>query len=77
MPVIANKVAPAVLMDVVSCGCKAEGKTCQQRNCKCQSEGLSCTEYCNCSGGELCHNPHTNIAIEEESDDETDEEDVS
>ena len=72
MPVIAQQsIAPQELLDIISCGCRSEGKACAQKNCKCHSNGLSCTEYCECGSGEKCNNPFTTFDeddIEEEEE---------
>ena len=50
--------APSGLIDVLSCGCKAEGKACSTTACLCHRNNLSCTIYCKCSGrAEICNNP--------------------
>ena len=51
-PSVSNApVAPQGLLDVVSCSCSAERKSCSEKRCSCHSAGLSCTEYCYCEGG--------------------------
>ena len=59
MPVIADEpIAPAALLDIPSCHCKATNNLCG-RSCSCKNSSLSCTEYCKCEGNESCQNPHT------------------
>ena len=50
-PFVSNApVAPHGLLDVVSCICSAERKSCSEKRCSCYSAGLSCMEYCYCEG---------------------------
>ncbi len=71
MPVIANQpVAPAGLLDIISCICSAEGRVCSPR-CKCHSGRLSCTQFCKCEGGQSCMNEYSK---KDESDSSEDEE---
>ena len=79
MPVIAQQpIAPTKLLDVISCGCRSEGKACAQKSCKCHSDSLSCTEYCVCRSSENCNNPFTshiyddNVDENNESDEDGD-----
>ena len=48
----ADFTAPPDLLDVLSCGCKAEGKACSSTACSFQKNQPSCTR-----GSEGCHNP--------------------
>ena len=65
MPLIDKQpVAPELLMDVISCGCKAKGKACSGK-CSCASNGLACTSYCVCEGGDGCFNILTQQADED------------
>ena len=50
---------PALLMNVISCRCRAEGKACKEVDCSCHRVKLSCTIYCLCTAGDACHNPFT------------------
>ena len=75
MPMIAQQlIAPQMLLDVISCGCRSEGKACAQRNCKCHNDNLSCTEYCACESGSNCKNPFTTYN-DDGDDDDADEDD--
>ena len=69
MPVLdTSPVAPPALMDVISCGCKAE-TPCTTVKCSCAAEGLACTSYCLCEGCEgTCCNPLTRAQQEKEED---------
>lgn len=49
--------APQALMDVVRCGCKAEGKACGTKSCSCHNGKISCTVYCACASSDGCFNP--------------------
>ena len=51
--------ATDVLIDIVSCGCKASGKACNTGCCSCEGHNMSCTVYCSCTSGDLCCNPLT------------------
>ena len=51
--------APPGLIDVISCGCKAEGKACSTEACSCHGNNMSCTIYCTCSASDECCNPFT------------------
>ena len=51
--------APPELIDVIQCQCRAQGKKCSTEACGCHKQHLSCTSFCNCSGGENCCNPYT------------------
>jgi len=69
--------APQGLIDVISCGCKAEGKACSTEGCSCHRHTMSCTAYCVCAGGEGCFNPFTarndvedNVQDDAENDDD-------
>ena len=75
MPTFAQQpIAPPMLLDVISCGCRSEGKACAQRNCKCHNDNLSCTEYCACESGDNCKNPFTSHNYDAAPDhDENDE----
>lgn len=70
MPVLdTSPVAPPALMDVISCGCKAE-TPCTTVKCSCAAEGLTCTSYCVCGGCEgTCCNPLTPQAQQEMDED--------
>lgn len=58
VPVIADQPpGPQDLMDVVRCGCKAEGKACGTASCSCHHGKISCTMYCTCTSGDDCFNP--------------------
>ena len=57
-------VAPQALLDVISCSCSAPGKACSGIRCSCNSAVLSCTEYCNCEGGDICCSPFTGKQID-------------
>ena len=73
MPSISDQqVAPAQLLDIVSCGCSAE-KACNQMNCSCRVAGLSCTDYCTCAGGDHCCNPMTTRHDNDYEDDDDNE----
>ena len=48
--------APGVLIDIISCGCKAAGKACRTGGCSCKGHNISCTVYCSCTAGDLCCN---------------------
>ena len=50
---------PPLLMNVISCRCRAEGNACKETNCSCHRVKLSCTMYCLCTAGDACHNPFT------------------
>ena len=76
MPVTSTQpVAPPKLLEVVSCSCKAEGSACSKNQCNCKGDSISCTEYCNCEGGDTCHNPFTNRENDDEDDGGAQEED--
>jgi len=51
--------APPGLIDVISCGCKAEGKACSTEACSCHGNNMSCTIYCTCTASDECCNPFT------------------
>ena len=53
----ADHPAPPGLTDVLSCGCKSDGKACSSRTCTCHKNQLSCTLHCMCGGTEGCCNP--------------------
>ena len=51
--------APSLVLNLVSCGCKAGCSS----NCKCKKEGQTCSAICSHCLGETCTNsamPHTN-----------------
>ena len=49
--------APQGLIDVINCGCKAEGKACStERSCSCHKNNMSCIVYCTCSAVDGCCN---------------------
>ena len=48
---------PQDLMDVVRCGCKAEGNKCGTESCSCRHGNISCTVYCACACSDACFNP--------------------
>ena len=51
---------PGVLIDIISCGCKASSKACSTGGCSCcKGHHMSCTVYCSCTAGDLCCNPLT------------------
>ena len=50
---------PPLLMNVISCRCRAKGKAFKETNCSCHRVKLSCTMYCFCTAGDACHNPFT------------------
>ena len=56
--------------DVIRCQCRAQGKKCSTEACGCHKQHLSCTSYCNCSGGEDCCNPYTNRQVAQAGDEE-------
>ena len=43
---------PPLLMNVISCRCRAEGKACKGTNCSYHRVKLSCTMYCLCTAGD-------------------------
>ena len=47
---------PLDLMDVVRCGCKAEGNKCGTESCSCRHGKISCTVYCACACSDECFN---------------------
>ena len=49
--------APPSLIDILSCGCKAEGKACSYTTCSCHKSKISCSVYCMCGGVDGCYNP--------------------
>ena len=49
--VSSSPVAPDGLLDVVTCSCSAERKTCSEKRCSCHSAGLFCTEHWPTVGG--------------------------
>ena len=51
---------PPILMNVISCACRAESKTFKESNCSCHRVKLSCTVYCRCVAGDASCNPLTN-----------------
>ena len=54
--------APAQIIDVIKCECKALEKKCSMTPaCGCHKQHMSCTSYCNCSGKDGCCNQYTNI----------------
>ena len=62
--------SPPELIDVIRCQCRAQGKKCSTEACGCHKQHLSCTSYCNCSGGEDCCNPYTNRQVGQAGDEE-------
>ena len=69
--------APRDLLDVISCGCRAEGKACSTEACSCHKNNVSCTVYCVCVSSEDCHNPYSiasDQSVEEDDKDSSDEE---
>ena len=40
---------PPLPMNVISCRCRAEDKSCKETNCSCHRVKLSCTMYCLCT----------------------------
>ena len=71
IPVVAGgDPAPPELIDVIRCQCRAQGKKCSTEACGCHKQHLSCTSYCNCSGGEDCCNPYTNRQVAQAGDEE-------
>ena len=72
-PCIATGIhAPQGLIDVINCGCKAEGKACSTESCSCHKNNMSCTVYCACSAVDGCCNPFT---MREDGDDESESDD--
>ncbi len=49
---------PPLLMNVISCRCRATDKACKQANCSCHHEQLSCTMYCLCTAGDAADTIH-------------------
>ena len=47
-------VAPDTLLNMVSCGCKADG--CSNMTCCCKKLGLFCTSMCSRCSGQTCNN---------------------
>ena len=45
-------------MDVIRCGCKAQGKACSNDICSCHHAKISCTIYCACISADNCLNPY-------------------
>ena len=48
--------APDELVRLIKCSCASTKKACKSGKCSCVSTGLSCTLFCSCKGGVLCHN---------------------
>ncbi len=61
---------PQARIDVIVCGCAADGKACNTQSCSCHRERVSCTIVCKCISGANGHNPYK---VEEEEDDKQDE----
>ena len=59
---------PQDLMDVVWCGCKAEGKACGSESCSCYHGRISCTVYCTCACSDDCFNPFKRDQLEDEDE---------
>ena len=69
--------APEMLIYVISCSCRAEGRACSKK-CGCAANGLSCTSYCVCEGGDSCCNAPTKRVDDEDEDEyEEGEEDLN
>src|SRR6218665_2017702 len=47
-------IAPDTLLNMVSCGCKADG--CSYMTCSCKKLGLFCTSMCSQCIGQTCNN---------------------
>ena len=65
---------PPLLMNVISCRCRAKHKACKECNCSCYREKLSCTIYFLCTAGDECRNPFRKKGEMEENDDQHDHE---
>ena len=63
---------PRLLMNVISCRCRAKDKACKEGKCSCYREKLSCTIYCICTAGDECCNPFTKKEDMEKNDDQHD-----
>ena len=63
---------PPLLMNVISCRCRAKDKACKEGNCSCYREKLSCAIYCICIAGDECCNPFTKKEEMEKNDDQHD-----
>ena len=66
---------PPELMDVISCGCQAEGRACSAGNCNCLRHHISCTLYCSCASKE-CYNPYKHDEDDAEEEGDADENDM-
>ena len=63
---------PPLLMNVISCRCRAKDKACNEGNCSCYREKLSCTIYCICTAGDESCNRFTKKEEMEKNDDQHD-----
>ena len=63
---------PPLLMNVISCRCRAKDKACKEGNCSCYRDKLSCTIYCICTACDECCNPFTKKEEMEKNDDQHD-----
>ena len=63
---------PPLLVNVISCRCRAKDKACKEGNFSCYREKLSCTIYCICTAGDECCNPFTKKEEMEKNDDQHD-----
>ena len=54
-------------LDVINCGCKAEGNACSTESCSCHKNNMACTVYCTCSAVDGYCNPFT---MREDGDDD-------
>ena len=63
-PIATDKaVAPDVLLNMISCGCKED--VCKGMTCSCKKLGLYCGPMCTKCKGESCHN-NTPVILEDE-----------
>ena len=66
--IVSGPPGPPLLMNVISCRCRAKHKACKECNCSCYREKLSCTIYCLCTAGDECRNPFRKKGEMEEND---------
>ena len=70
--IVSGPPGPPLLMNVISCRCRAKHKACKECNCSCYREKLSCTIYCLCTADDVCCNTFTKKEEMGENDDQHD-----
>jgi len=65
-----HPIAPDTLLNMISCGCKADGCG---ATCGCRKMGVHCSTFCTKCSGQTCHNATPAQSVLDEDEEEIEE----